>query len=151
MTDLASMARRQIQRAVTDMTAGVGDPCSAVYDPLVALAALARLRAAVTHAERDAARRAREHGRTWQDIGEAYGFADRPGLGATPPGERAFLAFAPDLGTGPVATWTCPDCGGTVLDRGPGSGHPADAEQGHGPGCERLGRLVAAWEEYEHG
>ena len=67
--------RQQIRRSVAAMTADLGDPRSAVHDPLAALRALVALRAAVTQAERDAARRAREDGRSWGDIGEALGFA----------------------------------------------------------------------------
>ncbi len=137
-------ARHQITRAVSDLTDGFGDPRSPAYGPLTALRALHQLRMALTTAEREAARRAREAGSSWTDIGEAYGFADNPGLGMTSVPGRAFLAFASDLGSGPVVTWTCPACTRTVIDTGP-EGHPADQEQGHGAGCTRLAATIRAW------
>ena len=79
----AFLAGEEIRAAVHRLTGGTGDPRSQYHDPLAALRVLMSLRAAVTQAERDAARRAREEGRSWGDIGEALGFADDPGPGMT--------------------------------------------------------------------
>jgi hypothetical protein len=38
-----------------------------------------------------------------------------------------------------------PACGETISDRGPGHGHPADAEPGHAGDCKRLAVAVAAF------
>ena len=137
MTDLSFQARHQVSLTVAAMGGG--------HDPLKALGALTQLRAAVTRAERDAARRAREDGRTWHDIGEALGFKGLSGFPWTSVAERAFLATASDLGSGPVVAWECPVCGGMVTDRGPETGHPADAEEGHRGSCARLTATVKAW------
>jgi hypothetical protein len=139
-------ARRQVRRAVTEMTGGAGDPRSAVHDPLAALRALTSLRGEAVRAEREAARRAREDGLPWSRVGEAMGFADRPRPGLTSVAERAFLAVASDLGSGPSFAWTCPSCGGVIVDYGPETGHPADAEHGHAEGCKRLAETVRAWD-----
>jgi hypothetical protein len=136
-TDPAHEARQQVRNAVYRMTGGPGDPRSAVHDPLAALRALVSLRAAVTQAERDAARRAREDRKSWGDIGEALGFDGRAGA--------AFLYVASDFGRGPVFSWTCPSCQVLVADAGPELG-PYDAEDGHGEGCERFAATLAAWD-----
>lgn len=139
-------ARQQIRRSVAAMTADLGDPRSAVHDPLAALRALVALRAAVTQAERDAARRAREDGRSWGDIGEALGFAEPGGTAQAAgaayehvmPGwfDRAHPGWFP---------WTCPSCGGNVRDYGPAL-PPDEAEKGHAEGCGRFTATVRAWD-----
>lgn len=143
-TDAA--ARHQVRRAVTEMTGGTGDPRSAVHDPLAALRALTSLRGEAVRAEREAARRAREDGRLWSQIGEAMGFADDPAPGMTSVAEHAFLAVASDLGSGPSFAWTCLSCLQVVIDYGPETGSPADAEHGHAEGCERLAEMARAWD-----
>jgi len=145
MTDPGYTARREISNAVRRMTAGLGDSRSAVYDPLRELGALHLLGAAVIHAERGAARRAREDGQSWQGIGEAMGYADTPGPGTTSVAELAFQRLASDLGSGASFDWRCPSCEGLVTDYGPEVPLP-DAQQGHAGGCERYGAEVAGWD-----
>ena len=137
MTDPGYTARREISNAVHRMTAGLGDSRSAVYDPLRELGALHLLGAAVIHAERGAARRAREDGRSWQGIGEAMGYAEVA--------ELAFRRVASDLGSGASFDWRCPSCEGLVTDYGPEVPLP-DAQQGHAGGCERFAAGVAGWD-----
>ena len=136
-------ARHQILRAVSGMTAGLGDPRNAVHDPLAALTALSHLRAALAREELEAASRAREDGRSWDVIGEAMGY---PLPGITSAAERAFTALAADLGTGPAVPWTCPSCRRVVIDYGPEAG-VLEREQGYGDGCERFAAEIAAWEQ----
>jgi hypothetical protein len=38
--------------------------------------------------------------------------------------------------------WTCPACGETISDRGPGFEYPGDAEQGHAEDCKRLAAAI---------
>jgi hypothetical protein len=142
MNDPASAARQWIRQSVTAMTGGPGDPHSAVHDPLEALGALTQLRAALAQAERDAARRAREDGKSWREIGEALGRPDP---------DAAFLRVAERAGRYPVAPWACGDCGHMVIDRGPDAGHPEDQERGHAEGCERFAATVAAWDDADEG
>jgi len=154
VSDLASGARLQVRRAVTAMTGGLGDPRSAVHDPLAAITAATALGHAATAAIRDHARTAREDGRTWAQIGEAMGFRPDPRAGIDAPyiAWKAFGAVASDLGSGQNSfAWTCPSCLRLIADYGPEAGSPADAEHGHAEGCARLAETVraydASWED----
>jgi len=138
--DLASEARIQVRRALREMAMHPGimdEP-----DPLEALAALQQLRGALAHAERDAARRARESGKSWAQIGDAT--VPDP-AGSLYPAAEAFGRVASDIGNGPSFPWTCPSCGNLVTDYGPYSG-PHDGERGHSIGCERFAATVQAWD-----
>lgn len=95
MTDSGSAARGEIRASVARLTAGPG---SAAGDPLAVLAAVVSLRAALAGEERHAARRAREDGKTWGEIGAALGITGSRLAAA----ERAFARLASDLGDGPV-------------------------------------------------
>jgi hypothetical protein len=130
---LASAGRREIRAAVHRLTADPGDPPPG---SLETLAALRYLGAAVIWAKRDAARDAREKGQSWSDIGEAMGYADGTQPGLTSVAERAFLAVAEDLGSGPSAAWRCL-CGALIIDHGPEAGGPAESETGHAEDCPR--------------
>lgn len=150
--DPASVARSWIGQAVTGMTGGLGDPRSAVHDPLAALRALAALRPALSLAELDAARRAREDGCTWAQIGEAL---------AVPVGDGQSLAEAAFETVGWARGWvrdfpfTCGSCGQPVQDHGPYSADPSDCERGHAEGCERFAAEIreydAQWQENADG
>jgi hypothetical protein len=114
-------------------------------EPLAGIAAATALGHAVTRSVAGFARRAREDGKTWAEIGAALGAEADPETGTTT-GAAAFLVLASDLGSGsPSFGWSCPACGRTVLDYGPEMGHPEDQEQGHGGGCTRLAETVRAW------
>ena len=145
--DPAYEARTQIRLAVYRIAGNRGDPRHVDYDPLAALRVLVCLRAAVTQAERDAARRVREDGSTWSDIGEALGFADDPGPGMTSVAERAYQYVIPAgraIGRDGFP-WICPSCGGQVRDYGPEI-PPDEAERGHAEGCERFAATMRAWD-----
>ena len=140
MTDpgrAAFLAGEEIRAAVYRLTGGTGDPRSAYHDPLAALRVLTSLRAAISQPERDAARRARENGKSWAEIGVALGL----------PADLTFGRFASDLGSGPCLAWTCRSCGQMVTDRGyDNRWHAEDAETGHAEGCERFAATVAGWD-----
>ena len=136
MTDPGHLAREEIYGALYRLTGNVGDPRSAVHDPLAALRVLMALRAAVSGAERDAIRRAREDGTTWAEIGAAMSL----------PAVAAFGRFASDFGRGPAFPWKCQSCGAPVSDGGPEM-PLSDAERGHAEGCERFAATLAAWDE----
>lgn len=139
MTDPAFAARQEIRRCIASLTGDLGDPLSEDYDPLTGLAAAALLSRAASGAVRDHVLAARQAGRAWREIGEAYGPPARDG-------RQVFDLLAADLGDGPVFGWPCPSCTRVVADHGPGQGGPRDAERGHGDGCERFAATVAAWD-----
>ena len=114
--------------------------------PLPAIAALMALRGATRELLHEQARHARGDGEPWERIGGAlYGQDSR----MTPAElrDRAFRYLASDLGDGPSFSWRCGTCHAVVIDRGPETGSPADAEQGHAPGCVRFAALVRAYEQ----
>jgi hypothetical protein len=115
-------------------------------EPLAAIIAAVALRNAASASLARSARNAREDGRTWEEIGEAAGCERNPVNGDTP-GTTVFYLLASDYGSGPSVTWACLACRKTVFDRGPEVGHPADAEQGHAPGCARLAETIRAYEQ----
>ena len=135
--DPAYEARQQIRLAVYRIAGNRGDSRHVDYDPLAALRVLVCLRTAVTQAERDAARRAREGGRSWREIGEALGRPDP---------DVAFLHVAEHAGRYPSLAWRCPDCGETVIDYGPPQSAAGEAERGHAEGCERFAATMRAWD-----
>lgn len=144
-------ARRAICRLAQDatgtMTGLLTDP-----DPLLAIPAALSLQHAVAAEVRAYVKAARQHGYSWGRIGELMALETDPVTGRTA-GEAAFLRVASDFGSGPVFPWTCPSCREVVKDRGPEAGHPADAEPGHAPNCERLAEAEreydAQWAEEE--
>jgi hypothetical protein len=93
--------------------------------------------------------RAREADMSWHEVGEALGVAElaqtrRSSLGEVAweyAAERsAYLSGQPG-----VFRRTCPACGEVVSDRRPGGRSPAEDEQGHAEGCQRLAAAVAEW------
>jgi hypothetical protein len=107
-------------------------------EPLAGIRAACALRHAASRAIADLARYAREDGRSWAEIGAA--------MEPVHDEYSAFGSVASQLGRGYSFAWTCPACGQVVLDYGPESGAPEDAEQGHGGGCTRFAAAVAAHE-----
>ncbi len=159
----ADAAREWVRRALAGVGQATGAPVMRretwrgsghTADTVAARQAVGILRA-IEMATRGRAREeiayARAAGMSWQQVGEALGLtdADRDGVWRTA-AEAAFdYAAPPDSHWartyGPSIRWDCPSCGARITDRGPYSG-PADAEQGHGHGCQRLAATVAAWE-----
>jgi hypothetical protein len=123
-------------RPVLRYLAAGGEP-----DPLAVITAAASLSREAARATRDHARRAREAGKSWDQIGEALGPQGDGGLAS-----HAFYLLASDLGRGPSFAWTCGACGQTVIDYGPEAGSPEDQESGHGEGCTRLAAAIVAWD-----
>lgn len=90
-------------------------------------------------------KRTRQAGAGWQQIGEV--------LHLTAPDGSAYLGdvafdFAVDAEHSRpfddlAFPWTCPECGGLIMDRGPAGGHPEDDEPGHADTCPRLAAAVA--------
>ena len=78
-------------------------------------------------------RQAREDGRTWHEIGDALGLADR----AEPDEPIAYAAFnhVTQGHREPSFSWTCSACHRTVIDYGPAAGPPVDAETRHADDC----------------
>ena len=93
--------------------------------------------------------RAREAGMSWHEVGEALGVAELARARGSSLGEAAweYAAERPAYLSGQPGEfrWTCPDCGEVVSDRGPGGRSPAEDEQGHAEGCQRLAAAVAQW------
>lgn len=153
--------REQIRRAVFAMVrdgddarvvrrpviAGNPDgPVTAHPQPLPAIAALADLRGAIRLLLHEQARYARGDGGSWLVVGEAL-YGPDAGMPAADLAAEAFRHFAYNLGDAASFAWTCGACGGSVIDRGPETGSPHDAEQGHVPGCARFAATVRAYEQ----
>ena len=93
------------------------------------------------------AKKARGEGTPWRELEEPLGID--PEDEWIDPSVEAFrlVANPPSMPHDPVyATWTCASCGEFIRDSGPLAGHPVDAESGHGEGCERYAREIAAYE-----
>jgi hypothetical protein len=105
---------------------------------------------------RDYGRRAREDGLSWEAIGQALALDQ--GQDAPDGYELGAAAYEAMAGAGdpwyePSFAWTCSSCTSTISDRGPYDSHPADREQGHAGGCQRLAadmtvhrRRTAGWD-----
>jgi hypothetical protein len=93
--------------------------------------------------------RAREAGMSWEQVGEALGVAELARQRGSTLAEAAFeyAAQRPAYLTGQLGAvrWTCQACGELISDRGPLGDHPAEVEQGHAEGCQRLAVAVAEW------
>ena len=92
--------------------------------------------------------RAREAGMSWHEVGGALGVAELAQARGSSVAEAAweYAAGRPaHLSGQPEFRWVCPDCGEVVSDRGPGGRSPAEDEQGHAEGCQRLAAAVAEW------
>ena len=157
---LADIARQQVRHAILSIVPKIGGdlvtrPCfrdrpdlgMTVTDaePMAALRATAAIGQALRPIAHEHARRAREDGHSWQDIGIALGLerTREDGLSAA---EAAYDRMAGEPGFRARAfAWVCPVCRSTVIDRGPEAGHPEDCEEGHATGCPRLAADVAAW------
>lgn len=158
----ARLALRQTERAVLEITRELGedlvkrpvfrerpdlDMTIPDAQPLLGLWITTRLKYAAHLRSLDYIRYAREDGHSWQEVAEALG------LGGSADSGVGAAATAYEYATGEAQTgwssfaWVCPACHGTVLDRGPEAGHPADSEPGHGDGCTRLAAEVADWED----
>jgi hypothetical protein len=92
------------------------------------------------------ARRAREAGHSWGEIGHALGVDPGERRRA---GEAAFERFAGSPTSwpvqGPSFVWRCPGCGRLISDRGPYESHPDDNQPGHATDCSRLAAELARW------
>jgi hypothetical protein len=92
------------------------------------------------------ARRAREAGHSWDEIGQALDI--EPGAGRSL-AEVAYERFAgsPESWSlrGPSFAWRCPACDRMISDRGPYESHPDDNQPGHGKDCSRLAAELARW------
>jgi hypothetical protein len=84
----------------------------------------------------------------WQEIGGWLGLGPAAAADGVTVAEAAFsFATGPtDPWDEPLVWWTCRACGRHITDRGPGAGHPADMEHGHGDGCVQFAVTVAAWD-----
>jgi hypothetical protein len=115
--------------------------------PLAAVRAAAALEHEAAQAVASYTRRAREDGRTWDEIGESLIPGLRPG-GTLPKAVAAFDRLAWSSGPWQAASfnWTCPACRQVIGDHGPeGGGHPAEVEEGHTDDCARLAAAVTEW------
>jgi hypothetical protein len=92
------------------------------------------------------ARRARESGHSWYEIGRALDMEPVDGRSVA---EAAYERFAGLPGSwsfnGPSFTWRCPACDRVISDHGPYESHPDDNQPGHADGCARLRREIDRW------
>lgn len=156
----AQVARQQTRRAIIGTVRETGghevtrplfrdrpdlDMTVTDAEPMAALRATAAVGHALRRITCEHARRAREDGQSWQDIGVALGFERSPVDGPSA-AEAAYDQVAGEPGFRARSfSWVCPGCGGTVIDRGPEAGRPEDCEESHVTGCPRLAAAVAAW------
>jgi hypothetical protein len=105
---------------------------------------------AAHHAEHSYIGHAREHGMTWQQIGQALNLGGRAQQRGAPLAEVAFEHATGAEHVRPfetlVFTWRCQSCGQYISDHGPYNTHPDDNERGHADGCERHTAAIAAHE-----
>lgn len=111
-------------------------------DPLQAIEEADRIAKVARSLANDYAKKARRHGRSWDEIGQAFGFdtdeVPGPAIQAYERVVEASLSATP--------SWKCACCSQRVTDRGPWEPHPADSESGHASDCERHHREIAAYE-----
>jgi hypothetical protein len=92
------------------------------------------------------ARRARESGHSWDEIGQALGV--EPGDGRSV-AEATFERFAGSPTSwslrDPSFVWRCKACDRVISDRGPYESHPDDNQPGHAKDCSRLAAELARW------
>jgi hypothetical protein len=112
---------------------------------MLGLQIAARLELAAKRLAAEYITHARADGHAWHEIGVGLGLGSADESG-TSPAETAYeyAAGKPLLGRRSLS-WVCPACNGTVIDRGPEAGHPADCEEGHRTDCRRLDAAVAKW------
>jgi hypothetical protein len=117
-----------------------------VPTPLAGLWAADRLARRASREVASHARRAREAGHSWEQIGQALGIEPGEGRSVT---EVAFERFAGTAASwslrDPSFVWRCPACDRVISDRGPYEGHPDDNQPGHGKDCSRLATELAGW------
>ncbi len=122
-------------------------------DPLDGARAARDIELGARHAAHRYIRDAREAGHTWHQIGQALGLP--PGGGAGQAGDTVaeaaftYTAGRPDTEHarryGRSVVWQCQSCDQSISDHGLIAG-PAEDEQGHAQGCQRLAAAVAAWD-----
>lgn len=118
-------------------------------DPLAGVRAAALVQHVAAGQVREHADDARAAGRTWSDVADALGIAD----GQCPRGELAYLLLVehqalpvdPPSFRRSSTWWRCGTCGERVTDYGPFDPHPADREDGHATGCDRLAADLSAY------
>ena len=94
-------------------------------------------------------RRARQDGLSWHEIGGLLDFGPLAAASDVSVSQDAFdyCAGPQDVSPWydpPVLTWTCPECGQMIRDRGPAL-MSAAGEKGHADGCGRLATAQAEW------
>ncbi len=158
--ETVELARRRARRAVLEIVRETGgrmttrpmfrnrpelDATVTDAEPMVGLRVATMLKFAARQLTLEYARQARESGHDWIEIGIALGFERLADSGVS----AADAAY--DYASGNAAfgrrsfAWVCPECHGTVIDRGPEAGSPADCEEGHADGCRRLATAIAVW------
>jgi hypothetical protein len=119
-------------------------------DPAAGIRFAAVLRDCARQEIREYIKYARQEGLTWEQVGEALNLGpvaeERGAWIAEVAFDYAANAERARLFETLMFAWTCPACGGTVLDRGPGAGHPEDDEPGQMAGCRRLAAAVAEYD-----
>jgi hypothetical protein len=120
-------------------------------EPMLGLQIAAGLERTAKALAADYIRHAREDGYTWHEIGVRLGLSSVEESGdATAEAAYEYATVEPVFGRRSIS-WVCPACKGTVIDRGPDSGHPADCENGHRTGCPRLDAAIVEWQaSWEH-
>lgn len=124
--------------------------------PLAGLWAANRLAQRASGEVATHARRAREAGHSWDEIGRALGMDAGDGRCVA---EGAYERFAGTPASwpqrGPSFVWRCLACDRVISDRGPYECHPDDNQPGHAKDCSRLavelGRWRASWDDTQDG
>jgi len=163
-TKLVNDARRWARRAIPDIVRESGgrvvdrpvfrgcpdlNMTTTEAEPMAGLQAACHLEHAARLVARECIRNAREDGRSWHEIGVALGLGTATEDRGISVAEAAYdyAASEPFSEYDPRSIpWTCKACLEVIGDRGPETGHPADAEPGHADGCPRLAATIAAWQ-----
>jgi hypothetical protein len=108
------------------------------------------LRDVMAQTVREAAKRCRADGLSWQQIGELLRLEAQEDVSLA---EQAFeeIVGRPDTLYEAVMHWDCGSCDAWVADHGPYGGHPEDNERGHAASCERQRAAVKTYEEWVEG
>lgn len=118
-------------------------------EPLAGITAAVAVEREARRLALESVRYAREDGLSWRAIGAALGFrvtaVDPDDHGAGESLARLAYEYAVPGRAAADFVWTCPKCRKLIRDYGPETG-PAEAEQGHGDGCERFAAAVRAWD-----
>lgn len=116
-------------------------------EPLTRLVAAVELERAAHSAQRNFIRQARETGRSWYEIGQAFDLLWQAIVSKESVADEAYdyaLRYDRITAAKPCYTWNCQACKQVVTDHGPWPQLPKQ-EEGHASDCARWNLRVEVW------